>query len=195
MAVGDEQRLLRRGRRLEYATLVWNVVGVAVLAVAAWKARSVALVSFGWDSAIEIVASMVVLWQLADHTDETRERRATRMIGVAFVTLAAYIAAQTLYTVVAGRRPAPSALGIAWLTATGVAMFALASGKARTGARLGNETLSSEARVTVVDGLLALAVLLGLMLNTAFGWWWADPAAGLVVLVYGAVEGVHALRS
>lgn len=194
-AIEEQRGLLQRGRRLKYATLGWNVVGVGILAVAAWNARSVALVSFGLDSAIEIFASVVVLWQLADHSDAERERRATRLIGVAFLALAVYIAAQTLYTVVAGSRPAPSALGVGWLAVTCVAMFALAYGKARTGTQLGNDTLSSEARVTIVDGLLAAAVLTGLVVNSAFGWWWADPAAGLVVLVYGAIEGVHALRS
>jgi divalent metal cation (Fe/Co/Zn/Cd) transporter len=79
-------------------------------------------------------------------------------------------------------------LGIAWASVTAVAMFALAYGKTRTGAALGNPVLQTEGRVTLVDGILATAVLLGLVLNAALGWWWADPAAGYVLVFYAARE-------
>ena len=97
--------LLRRGMMLEYATLAWNVVGVVVLAVAAIAAGSVALAGFGVDSLIEIVASAVVVWQLKGEEGSDRERRALRIIAVAFVLLAIYIAVQTAVTFTSGTRP------------------------------------------------------------------------------------------
>ena len=181
------ERLLRRGRRLELGTLAWNVVGVAVLAVAALSARSVALAGFGLDSLIEIGASAVVLWELADVAG-ARQRRATRLIGAAFVVLALYLAVQSTVVLVAGFHPHHSLLGIVWTAATAGAMFCLAAAKAATGAALGNPVLRAEGRVTLVDGVLASAVLVGLALNAALGWWWADPAAGYVLVYYGARE-------
>ena len=184
---GTRERLLCRGRHLELATLAWNVVGVAVLAVAALSARSVALAGFGLDSLIEIGASTVVLWELADIAG-ARQQRATRLIGAAFVALALYLAVQSTVVLVAGFHPHHSVLGIVWTAATAVAMFCLAAAKAATGAALDNPVLRTEGRVTLIDGVLASAVLAGLVLNAALGWWWADPAAGYVLVYYGARE-------
>ena len=184
--------LLRRGLTLEYATLGWNVVGVVVLAIAAIAARSVALTGFGVDSLIEIVASAVVVWQLRGEQDSHRERRALRIIAVAFVLLAIYIAVQSAITLASDRRPGHSTLGVVWLAVTVVAMFALAAGKRDTGRRLDNPVLLTESRVTVIDGALAAAVLAGVVLNAAAGWWWADPLSALAILVYGLREGRHA---
>jgi divalent metal cation (Fe/Co/Zn/Cd) transporter len=186
-AVGRQQALLRRGRVLEGITLGWNVAGIAVLAVAAMAARSVALAGFGLDSLIEIGASVVVLWELSG-TGEERQRRALRLIGGAFLALAVYLTAQSLLVLVTGYRAGHSVPGIAWTAVTAAAMFALAAGKARTGKALGNPVLVTEGRVTLVDGILAVAVLAGLALNAAAGWWWADPAAALVIVFYALRE-------
>jgi len=183
----DAAALLRRGRMLEVITLGWNVAGIVVLAIAAIGARSVALAGFGLDSLIEIGASTVVLWELSG-TGEERQRRALRLIGGAFVILAAYLAVQSAVVLAAGYRPGHSVLGIAWTAVTAVAMFALAAGKARTGRELGNPVLATEGRVTLVDGILAAAVLAGLVLNAAAGLWWADPLAALVIVVYALRE-------
>ena len=185
--------LRRRGLRLEHATLGWNVVEIGFLIAAAIAARSVALAGFALDSIIEIFASIVVVWNLSGTADEHDERRAVRLIGIAFFGLAAYIGIQSVVTLTLGIRPDTSILGIAWLAATCAVMFALAAGKARTGAELGNRVLSAEASVTLVDGLLAAAILLGLVL-TAAGWWWADVAAGVVLIAYGIGEGRNHLR-
>jgi divalent metal cation (Fe/Co/Zn/Cd) transporter len=179
--------LLLRGFALEYVTLAWNVVGIAVLGVAAVAARSVALAGFGLDSLIEIGASTVVLWELSG-TGPERQRRGLRLIGYAFAALAAYLLIQSTLVLATGYRPRHSVLGIAWTAMTAVAMFALAAGKARTGRALGNPVLRTEGRVTMIDGILATAVLLGLILNAALGWWWADPAAGYVLVFYGVRE-------
>ncbi|WP_197079831.1 cation transporter [Mycobacterium haemophilum] len=185
--------LLRRGFALEYATLGWNVVGIVVLAVAALTARSVALAGFGLDSLIEIGASTVVIWELSG-TGERRQRRALRLIGVGFALLAVYLLVQSTWVLASGFHPHHSTPGIVWTAITAAVMFALAAGKARTGAALSNPVLVTEGRVTLIDGLLAAAVLLGLLLNAAAGWWWADPVAGYV-LVYYAVREVRGIFS
>jgi divalent metal cation (Fe/Co/Zn/Cd) transporter len=180
-------RLLRRGFLLEYATLGWNVVGIVVLAFAAIAARSVALAGFGLDSLIEIGASIVVVWELSGG-GQARRRRALRMIGVAFGVLAVYLLVQSTVVLVTGFRPRHSPAGIAWTAVTAMVMFALAAGKTRTGTALGNPVLATEGRVTMIDGILAMAVLVGLLLNTVFGWWWADPLAGYVLVFYALRE-------
>jgi divalent metal cation (Fe/Co/Zn/Cd) transporter len=186
---GDPSRaaLLRRGFALEYITLAWNVAGIVVLAIAAVAARSVALAGFGLDSLIEIGASTVVIWELSGAGAE-RQRRGLRLIGAAFAVLAAYLLAQSTVVLAAGYRPRHSVAGIAWTAVTAAVMFALARGKATTGRALGNPVLRTEGRVTMIDGILAVAVLAGLALNAGLGWWWADPAAGYVLVCYAARE-------
>jgi len=153
----------------------------------------VALAGFGLDSLIEIFASMVVVWQLTGAGKE-REQRALRLIGLAFLALAVYLVGQLLLIVVARIHPAPSPLGLIWLAATVAAMLALSYGKHRTSTQLGNPVLTKEAKVTLVDAYLALAVLVGLALNALLGWWWADPLAGLVIIGYGLREGWEVLH-
>ena len=184
---GELGGLLRRGRVLEGITLGWNVAGIVVLGVAAVAAGSVALAGFGLDSLVEIGASTVVLWELAG-SGAGRQRRALRLIGGAFLALAGYLAVQSVIVLVTGYRPGHSLLGIAWTAVTAAVMFTLAAGKARTGRALGNPVLMTEGRVTLVDGILAVAVLAGLVLNAAAGWWWADPLAAIVIVFYALRE-------
>lgn len=188
-----DNSLVRWGRRLEYATLGWNVVGSVIVLASAVVARSVALAGFGLDSLIEIVASLVVVWQLTGVAND-RERPALRIIGVAFIVLAVYITAQSLYTLISRSHPHHSLTGIVWLALTAVVMFSLAAGKARTGKLLNNRVLQTEARVTVIDGYLAVAVLVGLVLNAAARVWWADPLSAFVIVFYGLREAAAALR-
>ncbi len=185
---GDtRQILLRRGFALEYVTLGWNAVGIVVLGFAAITARSVALAGFGLDSLIEIGALTVVLWELSG-AGAARQRRALRLIGAAFAALAVYLAVQSTWVLVVGFRPRHSAAGIAWTAITAAVMFALAYGKSRTGRALRNPVLATEGRVTLVDGILATAVLAGLLLNAVAGWWQADPAAGYILVYYAVRE-------
>jgi divalent metal cation (Fe/Co/Zn/Cd) transporter len=187
------QRSIRTGIILEVITLAWNVTGVVILTWAAFVARSVALAGFGLDSLIEIGASTVVLWELRDVEGERRVR-ALQLIGGAFLVLACYLGVQSVIVLAIGYHPRHSVAGIVWTALSAVVMFILAREKTRTGVRLGNEVLVTEGRVTFVDGVLATAVLVGLALNAGLGWWWADPLAGLVIVVYGVKEGVGALR-
>jgi divalent metal cation (Fe/Co/Zn/Cd) transporter len=186
-------RLLGIGLLFEYLTLSWNAVGVVILAIAAWKAHSVALAAFGLDSLIEIGASVVVVWQLTG-ADPNRRSLALRLISAAFFALAIYMLVQSTISLLSRAHPKQSPGGIAWLVLTFLAMLALAFGKGRTGTKLGNLVLKTEARVTLVDAYLAASVLLGLVLNAAFGWWWADPIAALLIVFYGFKEGFHVWR-
>ena len=190
MAVADErarQALLRRGFALEYATLAWNVTGIAVLAIAAITARSVALAGFGLDSLIEIGASTVVIWELSG-TGEQRQRRALRLIGYAFTALAVYLLVQSTVVLAAGYHPRPSWPGIIWTAVT-------VGGDVRAGRREGPDRAGPGQPGAADRGPgdddrrhPGLAVLLGLVLNAALGWWWADPAAGYVLVYYAARE-------
>jgi divalent metal cation (Fe/Co/Zn/Cd) transporter len=187
-------RLLRRGFILEYVTLGWNIVGIAVLAVTAVTARSVALAGFGLDSLIEIGASTVVIWELSG-TGADRRRRSLRLIGIAFTALAIYLTVQSTLALATAHHAGESRAGILWTAATGLVMFALAAGKTRTGRALDNPVLRTEGRVTFIDGVLAVAVLAGLALDAAAGWWWADPAAGYILVYYAAREAHASLRT
>jgi divalent metal cation (Fe/Co/Zn/Cd) transporter len=187
----DSKPLLRRGLHLEYITLAWNVVGTLIVISAAVQAQSVALAGFGLDSLIEIFASLVVVWQLRG-IHHGRERLAMKLIGGAFFALALYVLAQLVYTISKGLHPEQSFVGILWLAATLIAMLLLAWGKQVTGKALNNVVLLTEAKVTLIDGYLAGAVLVGLILNAVLGWWWADPLAAVVILYYALREGWHA---
>lgn len=185
---GLRSSLLQRGLYLEYITLGWNVVGTVIVVAAALAANSIALAGFGLDSLIEIVASLVVVWQLKG-VNQRNEHVALRIVGTAFFALALYILAQSVHTLLTQAHPDTSVIGLIWLSVTFVVMLLLAWGKYVTGRQLNNEVLLTEGRVTLVDAYLAGAVLTGLILNTFFGWWWADPLAGLVIVFYGVKEG------
>jgi divalent metal cation (Fe/Co/Zn/Cd) transporter len=147
------------------------------------------LAGFGLDSLIEIGASTVVLWELAGIAHE-RQRRALQMIGVAFAALAIYLAVQSTIVLLARYHPRHSVLGIAWTALTAAVMFVLAARKTRAGAALNNTVLRTEGRITMIDAILATAVMIGLALNNFLGWWWADPMAGFVLVSY-AVREAH----
>lgn len=185
---------MRRAYALEGTTLGWNVVGVAVLVVAAWRARSVALTGFGLDSLVEIGASLVVLWELKG-SDEARTKRALKIIGRLFVVIALYLLVQGVVALATRHHAAHSVGGALWTGATAVVMFSLAAGKAHVGARLGNAVVVAEGRVTFIDGVLALSILVALVLNIAGNWWWADPLAGFIVMFYAIREAREVLAA
>jgi len=192
LSASARERLLRHGLWLEYTTLGWNVIGVVVLAITAIAAGSVALAGFGIDSLIEILASTVVVWQLRGTDSSSRIRPALRIIAVAFGLLSLYLTVQSGVTLITADHPHRSITGAIWLGVTAMVMFTLARGKADTGRRLQNPVLQTEAWITVIDGALAVAVLIGVLLNATIGWWWADPASALVLVLYGSREAHHA---
>ncbi|MEE9298288.1 MAG: cation transporter [Acidimicrobiia bacterium] len=169
----------------------WNV-GEALLTIALGAvAASLALIGFGTVSIIEVFASSVVVWHLmpghpVDHSDRTA--RALRLVAVAFVALAVVLTVAGVRDLVIGRRPDESPWGIAYLAVTALVMFGLAFTKIRIARRLGSAPLRSEASMTFLDGVLSTATMTGLALNAALGWWWADPAAALLVGLAAANE-------
>lgn len=185
---------MRRAFFLEGSTLAWNVIGVVVLVIAAWRARSVALIGFGLDSFVEIGASLVVMWELRG-SDEVRTKRALVIIGRVFLVIALYLLVQGVAALVTRHHAAHSVGGVVWTGATAVVMFLLAAGKARVGAAMGNAVVVKEGRVTFIDGVLALSILIALLLNIALNWWWADPLAGFVVMFYAIREAREVLAN
>lgn len=189
----DVTRLRRVGIGLEVMTLGWNVIGVVLIAILAYQSASIALLGFGLDSLIEIGASTVVIWELTG-SNERRQRIGLLLIGWAFILLAVYLIVQAAAALVTGHRATPVLGGIGWTALTALVMFALAWGKRHVGRRLDNPVLLTEGRVTLIDGILAASVLLGLLLDYTLGWWWADPIAGLVIVFYATREAIHIFR-
>jgi len=189
----ETSSLLKKGLLLEYITLGWNVFGTAIAIWAGITAGSLALFGFGIDSAIEIFASVIVVWQLKA-INKDNERFALKLIGVAFMALSLYLLVRAVQVLITQVHPHASTLGALWLFVTAVAMLLLAYGKRKIGKQIPNEVLMEEAVVTVVDGLLAVALLIGVLLDMYFGWWWADPVASLVLVFIGAREALHIFK-
>ena len=185
----------RRGRRLEYFTLGWNVTEAAVAIGAGSLAGSVALVGFGADSVIESLSGAVLLWRLRRHTqDEARERRALRLVGVTFLILAAYVAWDACHSLLSREEPHASLTGIVLAGVSMVVMPLLARAKRRVAARLESRALHADSRQTDLCAWLSAILLGGLGLNAWLGWWWADPVAALLMVPIIAREGAQALR-
>ncbi len=186
----DASRLTRLALRLEYATVGWNV-GEAFLTIALGAvASSLALIGFGTVSIVEVFASVVVVWHLrpSSHGHGGRTARAHRLVAIAFAVLALALFAVSTRDLVVGRRPDESPWGIAYLAVTAVVMFGLAFAKRRIATQLRSTPLEAEATMTFLDGILSTSTMLGLLLNATLGWWWADPAAALVVSFAAANE-------
>ncbi len=187
----DRPRLQRRALRLEYGTIAWNVGEAALTLALGAVASSLALIGFGAVSVVEVFASLVVVWHLipGHETDRPhRTRLALRLVGIAFGVLAVALALVAISDLTSGRRPDESPWGIAYLVLAAAVMFGLARVKRATAEQLDSEPLRSEATMTLLDGFLATATLIGLALNAVAGWWWADPAAALIVAVAAANE-------
>jgi divalent metal cation (Fe/Co/Zn/Cd) transporter len=187
----DRASLQRRALRLEYATIAWNIGEAALSVGLGLMAGSLALIGFGTVSVVEVFASSVVVWHLGQgrETDPGRRgRMALRLIALAFAALAAVLTVAAVNDLTSGRRAGESPLGIAYLTLAALVMFSLALTKHRTATLLGSAPLASEAKVTFLDGVLSTSTLVGLALNAYLGWWWADPAAALVVAIAAVNE-------
>ncbi len=183
----------RRGVRLEWATNGWNVMEVVVTITLGLQAGSLALIAFGLDSVVEIFASTVVIRNLGDRRTDPGDQRvhhSLRMIAVAFWLLAAFLVVISARGLIRGDRADSSPLGVAYLALTAVIMFGLARLKHRTADEFGNEPLNAEASLTFLDGCLSTGILTALVLNEAFGWWWADAGAALLVAGFAVNEGV-----
>jgi divalent metal cation (Fe/Co/Zn/Cd) transporter len=185
----------RLGRRLQWATIGWNCLEVFVTIGLGIAARSLALVAFGLDSMVEVFASLVVIWHMTPGDGGHavgRDRRALRLVGIAFALLAAYLVVAGVRNLVVHEAAGDSPLGIAYLAVTAVVMFGLARWKRRVGRVLQSDPFLAEASMTFLDGCLATSILVALALNLTLGWWWADPIAALL---FGAVAVREAVES
>ena len=185
-------RLRRRGFRLEYATITWMVAEAAVAITAGVIAASIALVGFGLDSVIELFSATIVIWQLrGEIAGQDRETRAVRLIGVTFFALAAYLTVESIRDLATQARPQESVPGLAVTAAALIVMPLLAVAKRRTGQALGNRTLVADSAETAFCAFTSAAALLGVGLNAWLGWWWADPAAALIIAALAVKEGIE----
>jgi len=183
------------GRRLEYLTLGWNVVEAGIAIIAGYLAGSIALLGFGVDSVIESLSGAVLLWHLQSSTfDERRERIALKLVGVSFVLLASYVAFESARSLYYRELPDQSTVGIVLASVSLIVMPLLAAAKRRVAVKLSSAALQADSRQTDLCAYLSAILLLGLALNAAFGWWWADPVAALIMVPIIAHEGIEALR-
>ncbi len=186
----------RTGRWLQHITIAWNVAEVGVTVGLGLAAGSLALIAFGLDSLVEVFASVVVLWHMADKdTRPARDRMARRLVGAAFAVLSTYLLAASLHAYWSRAEPDSSPLGIAYLAVTAVVMFTLSAWKTRIGRSLESEPFLAEARMTFLDGWLATAILVALALNTFLGWWWADAVAAAIIGVVAGRESIELLTA
>jgi divalent metal cation (Fe/Co/Zn/Cd) transporter len=188
---GQETRLRRRGFLLEYASMAWMTAEAAIAITAGVIASSIALVGFGLDSVIEFFAAAIVVWQLRGEGVD-RQTRAVRLIGVTFFALAVYLTVQSLRDLAGHARPGQSAAGLVVAAAALIVMPLLAVAKRRTGRALGNKALIADSAESALCAFTSAAALLGVGLNEWAGWWWADPAAGLVIAALALREGLEA---
>lgn len=178
---GSTRTPLRTALRLQYITIAWNIGEAAVTIGLGIAAGSLALIGFGSDSLIEIFASLVVVWHLRGEAHQHRTSRALRLVAYAFVLLALVLGATAVRDLWTGRVPEESWPGVAFMAITALIMFGLAYSKRRVAADLQSEPFAAEAEMSFLDGLLSTATLAGLLLNAVFGWWWADPLAGVLI--------------
>lgn len=186
---------LRRGRYLEYFTIGWNAVEAGLSILAGLLAGSTALIGFGVDAAIESGSGAALLWRLQEREEhETRELLTLRLVGVSFLLLAAYIGYESARMLLAREAPEASPLGIGIATASLIVMPLLAREKRQVAGRIASRALDADSRQTMICAYLSAILLAGLALNALLGWWWADPAAALLMVPILAHEGLEALR-
>ncbi len=197
----ERQPVLRRALRLEYLTVGWNLAEGAIAVSAALAAGSVALLGFGIDSFVESASGLVLIWRLrADQsaTDpeaiERLDRQAHKLVGLSLFLLAAFVAADSGWTLLKAEHPSPSPVGIALASISVIVMVWLARAKRRAAHELGSRALEADAFQTTACWWLSVLTLSGIGLNAAFGWWWADPVAALAMTYFLIREGTEAWR-
>jgi divalent metal cation (Fe/Co/Zn/Cd) transporter len=198
MALAAEPRLQleRRARLLASFGNAWHLAEFGIALGAGIAAGSVALVGFGGDSLVEVLSASVVVWLFSGGrgASAAAERRAQTLIALSYFALVAYIGVASIRDLVVGQHPQASWIGIGLAAFTAPTMPLLARAKRATGRRLASRATESEARQNLLCAYLSVALLAGLLLNARLGWWWADPAAALVIGGVAAREGVESLR-
>jgi divalent metal cation (Fe/Co/Zn/Cd) transporter len=198
LALVDRGAVARQGRRLEYFTIAYNSLEGLISIAAGVVAGSVSLVGFGLDSVIEVSSGAALLWRLSRERNaaerERAERTAIRLVGICFIALAFYVLYEAGSALLLRNAPESSPVGIAIAALSVVVMPFLARAKRRVAAKLESAAMRADSRQTDFCAYLSAILLAGLALNAAAGWWWADPAAGIVMVPIIAREGINALR-
>ena len=198
LQITDRSVFVRRGLRLEFLTLGWNSLEALIAVIAGILAGSIALVGFGIDSVIECVSGAVLVWRLRTDADAHRreqvEQTALRLVGISFLLLALYVAYEAASTLLKRDAPEQSVPGIVLAIASLIVMPILARAKRKVAQGLSSNAMHADSRQTDLCAYLSAILLGGLLLNVVVGWWWADPAAGLIMVPIIAKEGVDALR-
>lgn len=184
----SHEALRKRGLRLAWLIVVWDVLEGAVAVTAGVIANSIALIGFGIDSAIEVFAASVVIWQLRREGDR-RYTRALKLIAITFFALAAYVSYESVSDLITQAKPDPSLIGIILSVVATAVMVPVAIMQKRTGNALGNEVLVAQSQETWLSNYLSISLLVGLSLNAVFGIWWADPLIALLIAIVAAREG------
>ena len=189
--VHEREQVIRQAKALSWVSLAWMTVEGAVAITAALAAGSIALLGFGLDSAIEALASIIVIWRFTGNRrhSETAERRAQELVAISFFLLAPYIAQDALRALINSTRPSSSPVGIALAISSIVLMPLLGRAKQQIGSRLQSGATAGEGTQNMLCAYLAAGVLVGLVLNTAFGIWWADPTIALAIAALAIHEG------
>ena len=186
---------VRRGRILEYFTIGWNLLEAIAAVVAGIATGSVSLLGFGFDSLIECASGLALIWRLREgDADERREKFALKLVGGSFFLLAAYIAFDAVKSLVNFDAPETSYSGMVIAILSLIVMPCLAKAKRRVAANLDSRALVADSRQTDICAYVSLILLLGLALNSLFGWWWSDSIAALIMLPIIIKEGVEAVR-
>ncbi len=186
--------LARRVRLLVAATIAYNLVEAAVALTAGTLASSTALIGFGLDSIVEVSSAAAVAWQFSAADHERRERAALRVIALSFFALAAYVTVESVRALAGAEQAGHSTIGIVLAAASLVVMPVLSAAQRRAGRELGSASAVADSRQTLLCTYLSAVLLAGLTLNALLGWWWADPAAALVIAAVAAKEGRDAWR-
>jgi divalent metal cation (Fe/Co/Zn/Cd) transporter len=191
---------LKRALLLEYLSVTWNVLETVVGFVAGIAAGSIALVGFALDSVAEASSASVLIWRLRSEqkhasTAEEVERKAIRMVAVAFLGLGAYVGGRAVYDLATRAEPEESATGIVLAVVSLVVMPLLAWWKRKSARELDSRSLQADAKQTTLCTYISAFLLFGLLANSLFGWWWADPVAGLAIAVIAIREGVELWRT
>ena len=184
-----ENTLLKRALTLEYLTIAWNVFEGASSVLVGILTGSVALVAYGLESGVEVFASSVVIWELKG-TGKGREKHALKMIGIAYLIVSLYIFIDASKSLFEGHHPDRSFIGIILMVVTIGIMGGLGISKRIVGGKMNSSTVLADAKFTLIDAFLSSTVLVGLLFNTLFGWWWMDQALALFLSGVAFREGI-----
>ena len=197
-SVDERAAQIRRGKILEYLTVGYNSLEGVIAIGAGLAAGSIALVGFGFDSTVEVISGLTLIWRLHADVDESRrehvEQRALRIVGLSFLILASYVSFDAVNSLVRREAPDESLIGIVLAAVSLIVMPLLVRAKRRVARKINSRALDADATQTAICTWLSAILLAGLLLNALGGWWWADPLAALVMVPIIVREGLEGLR-